>query len=145
MVNNVVVRVLTNTSVRVSWDRLLISEITQYKIFFNPTGNRNSKRQTAETAMIVDSTESSVDITGLTTGVEYQFQVVAQALVEGEIIMGQRSSLTYISILDVVVAALSCSSPASLGEGLSMSNSVLQGVAASYCSYIFQSIRYTWV
>ncbi len=126
MVNNVVVRVLTDTSVRVSWDRLLISEITQYKIFFSPTGNRNRKPQTAETAMTVDSTESSVDITGLTTGAEHQFQVVAQALVEGEISIGQRSSLTNMSILDVVVATFPCSSkPASPGEGLNMSNSVL--------------------
>ena len=126
MVNNVVVRVLTDISVRVSWDRLLlISEITQYKIFFSPTGNRNRKRQTAETAMTVDSTKSSVDITGLTTGAEYQFQVVAQALVDGEIIMGQRSSLTNMSKLVVVVTTFPCSSkPASTGEGLNMSNSV---------------------
>ena len=75
--------------------------------------------------MTVDSTDSSVDITGLTTGAQYQFQVVAQALVEGEIIMGQRSSLTNMSILDAVVATFPCSSkPASLGEGLSKSNSI---------------------
>ena len=117
MVNNVVVRVLTDTSVRVLWDRPLISKITQCTIFFRPTGKRYRNRQTAETAMTVDSTERSVDITGLITGVEYQFQVVVQALVEGEIIMGQRSSLTNMSILDVVVATFSCSSkPASPGE-----------------------------
>ena len=88
--------------------------------------------------MAVDSTESSVAITGLTTGAEYQFQVVAQALVAGEIIMGQRSSQAYMSILDVVVATFpSSSEAASLSEGLSMTNSVLQGVAADYCSHIY--------
>ena len=125
MVNNVVVRVLTDTSISISWNRLLISEITQYKIVFSLTGKRNRNRQTADTAMTVNSTESSVDTTGLITGAEYQFQVVAQALVEGEIIMGQRSSLTNMSILDVIDATCPCSSkPASPGEGLSMSNSV---------------------
>ena len=55
---------------------------------------------------MVNYTESSVDITGLITGAEYQFQVVAQAVLDGETIMGQRSLLTSMSVLDVIVTTL---------------------------------------
>ena len=126
MVNLVAVRVLTNTSVRVSWDRILISEITQYLISYQLTGNQ--KRQATSGFIVVPSTESSVDIAGLITGAEYQFQVAAQAEVGGEIIMGQRSSLTIMSIQHVTDASYTRSSKLTLlGEGLSYIVYILHG------------------
>ena len=126
MVNLVLVRVLTNTSVRVTWDRILISEITQYLISYQLTGNQ--KRQATSGFIVVPSTESSVDIAGLITGAEYQFQVTAQAEVGGEIIMGQRSSLTIMSIQHVTDASYTRSSKLTLlGEGLSYIINILHG------------------
>ena len=138
MVNKVAVIILTNTSVRVSWGRLLISEISQYLVSYQLTGNQ--KRLVTNSIVVVPSIESSVDIVGLITGAEYQFLVAAQAVVEGEIIVGCMSSHTVASLphstqtatvgpnphstRPVTVATLSRSTkPNSLGEGL-------------YCVYI---------
>ena len=98
MVNNVVVIVLTNTSIRVSWDRLQISDIT-YLILYSQT-----RKQETESTRVVPSNERSMEIKGLITGAEYKFQVVAQADVDGEIIVGKRSLLTGMSLLDVLLA-----------------------------------------
>ena len=122
MVNNVEVRILTNSSVSVLWDILLITEITQYMIIYSQTGNRTI--ETAESALLVDSTESSVNITNLISGTEYQFQVVAQAVVEGEIIIGPRSLVTNMSVVNIMNATLPRSTKSiSLGEGLNMLHS----------------------
>ena len=109
MVKNVVVIVLTNTSISVSWDRLQISDIT-YLILYGQTG-----KQETESTRVVPSTERSVDINGLITGAEYKFQVVAQAVVDGEIIVGKRSLLTGMSLLDVL---LSTHPPSSTSTGI---------------------------
>ena len=89
MVSNVAVTVQTATSVRVSWDPLPLTVVDQYIIFYSQTGNR--KRQTTESSVVVSNTITAVVISGLVTGADYQFQVVAQAMVDGMTIDGMRS------------------------------------------------------
>ena len=88
MVTGVMVEQLTATSVRVSWDEIPVDGIT-YRVYYSQTGNR--KRQSTEMSM--DSTANSVDIDGLDSNVEYQFQVVAVAVVNGQTIEGERSEV----------------------------------------------------
>ena len=76
--------------VRVSWDRLDIPEITSYVVYY-------SRQSAIEESLSVNvsSSEKSVIIDDLMTGVEYQFQVVAEAqLINGEILVGERSERT---------------------------------------------------
>ena len=144
MVNKVIVIILTNISVRVSWDRLLISEITQYLVSYQLMGNR--KRLATNRTIVVPSTESSIDIVGLIIGAEYQFLVAAQAEVEGEIIVGHMSFLTVVTLPHstgpVTVAPLPHSTkPNSLGEGMNMLYCVCiawnKGRLLTYLSNIF--------
>ena len=85
---NVVVEIVSDTSVRVSWDSVDIPEITGYTVYYSQTGNR--KRQSEE-SITVPSSDNSVVIEGLLNNVEYQFQVVAIAELDGDVIIGQRS------------------------------------------------------
>ena len=102
MVTGVMVEQLTATSVRVSWDEIPVDGIT-YRVYYSQTGSR--KRQSTE--MSIDSTTNSVDIDGLDSNVEYQFQVVAITVVNGETIEGERSE----DFLIVVTSSLSTDSP----------------------------------
>lgn len=111
IVNDVVVTVLTDTSVSVSWKRLPLSEIIYYIVLYSPTGK--TMKQSKEAIIVVKSTESSVDISGLISSAEYQFQVVAQAVVNGENIVGQRS------LLNTLPPSTTCTC-ISLGERLNM-------------------------
>ena len=105
MVTGVLVEQLTASSVRVSWDEIPVDGIT-YRVYYSQTGNR--KRQSTEMSM--DSTTNSVDIDGLDSNVEYQFQVVATAVVNGETIVGERSEVNDDSML-VVTSSMSTDSP----------------------------------
>ena len=90
MVINIMVMATSATSVRVSWDRLDIPEITGYIVYYSQT--MNSEMVTIETSVRVQSSQNSVIIYNLLTDVEYQFQMVALAELEGEMATGQRSS-----------------------------------------------------
>ena len=80
---------LSATSARVSWERITdISAISGYRVYYSPTESR--RRQ----SMDVPASESSVVITGLSGGVEYQFQVVAIAIFDEEVVVGERSPVT---------------------------------------------------
>ena len=92
---NVEVEVVSDTSVRVSWDSVDIPEITGYTVYYSQTGNR--KRQSEE-SITVPSSDNSVVIEGLLNNVEYQFQVVAIAELDGDVIIGQRSLLSGIVV-----------------------------------------------
>ena len=105
MVTGVMVEQLTATSVRVSWDEIPVDGIT-YRVYYSQTGNW--KRQSTE--MSIDSTTNSVDIDGLDSNVEYQFQVVAIAVVNGQTIVGERSEVNDDSML-VVTSSMSTGSP----------------------------------
>ena len=85
------VEILTNTSVRVSWERILnIPEITHYTVFYSRAESR--KRQAdGQQSMNVPSSSSSVDIEGLSGGaMSYQFFVIAVATVDNVEIPGER-------------------------------------------------------
>ena len=89
-VMNVMAEILAAGLVRVSWDRLDIPEITSYVVYY-------SRQSAIEESLSVNvsSSEKSVIIDDLMTGVEYQFQVVAEAqLINGEILVGERSERT---------------------------------------------------
>ena len=88
MVLNVEVEVVTDVSVRVSWDSLDIPEITGYTVFYNRTGNG-----TEEQSVNVTTSHDSVVIDNLMNNVEYQFQVAAIAKLDGVLIVGERSML----------------------------------------------------
>ena len=87
-VQNLLVEVLTLTSVRVSWERLDFSEITQYLVYYTQTENR--KRQ-VESLVKVPATSGSVVISNLTSGRSYLFEVQAEVVLDGIVIVGPRS------------------------------------------------------
>ena len=85
-VMNVEVEITSATSVRVSWDRLDIPELTGYIVYY-------SQRHiivTTEQSVNASSGENSVIIDNLLTGVEYQFEVVAVAELLGDVATGER-------------------------------------------------------
>ena len=88
---NVRLESLSETSVRVTWDRITtVQEITSYTVYYSSVQGR--KRQSGnERSVTVDASENSADITELTANVQYQFQVVAMAIFEGRNIVGERS------------------------------------------------------
>ena len=90
MVINIMVMATSATSVRVTWDRLDIPEITGYIVYYSQT--RNSEMVNIERSVSVQSSQNSVTIYNLLTDVEYQFQMVALAELEGEKTTGQRSA-----------------------------------------------------
>ena len=96
MVINIMVMATSATSVRVSWDRLDTPEITGNIIYYSQT--RNSEMVTIETSVSVPSYQNSVMIYNLLTDVEYQFQMVALAELEGEMATGQRSARIMITL-----------------------------------------------
>ena len=75
------------SSVKVSWERLNISELTGYIVYYSQTDKRQEE---GRVTVLIDN---------LSSYVEYQFQVVAVVEVEGEVLMGQRSMLNSMSIL----------------------------------------------
>ena len=79
--------VVSATSIQVSWDRLDIPEITSYMVYYSQTGN-------SEKVTTVSSSENSVTIDNLLTDEEYQFQVVAVAELDGNMVMGERSNVS---------------------------------------------------
>ena len=88
VVMNVRVEKLTSTSVRVSWDRIDITEITSYTVYYN--GSRRN-----EQSITVASSQKSLMIDSLSSDVDYQFQVAAVALLYGDVrVMGERSEVS---------------------------------------------------
>ena len=82
----IMLEVLSGTSIQVSWDRLDIPEITRYIVYYSQTGN-------SEMVIRISGSENFVTIENLRTNVEYQFQVVAVAELDGEVVMGVRSNV----------------------------------------------------
>ena len=73
-------------SVRVTWDRITtVQEITSYTVYYSSVQGR--KRQSGnEGSVTVAASEDSADIVGLSANVQYQFQVVAIAMLGGHTI-----------------------------------------------------------
>ena len=84
--------VLSASSVRVSWDRLDIPEITGYIVYYTVSqiGNSDEKSNT-ELSVNITSPDTSVTIDNLISDMQYQFEVVAVAELNGDVAIGQRS------------------------------------------------------
>ena len=87
MVVNVEIDRIFSTSLRVSWDRLDIPEITRYIVYYSQTGNSEMVA-----SVNVSGSENSVIIEDLMSNIQYQFEVVGVAEVEGDVVMGERSN-----------------------------------------------------
>ena len=94
-VQNVLVGVLSLTSVILSWNRLDTPEITQYLIYYTQTAKR--KRQ-VESLVQVPATACSVVISDLTSGRQYLFEVQAQVALNGIVIVGPKSEGNTVTI-----------------------------------------------
>ncbi len=97
MVMNVGVEMVSGDSVRVSWDSVDFPRITRYSIYYRQTDSEE-----IENSDTVSNTVNSILIENLTANVEYQFQVAAIAEVDGEVFVGQRSTINAMSILTVI-------------------------------------------
>ena len=86
-VPNLEVEVVSGSSVRLTWDRISLPEITGYIVYYRMTGQQSQN-------VTVSSTVDSVVIAGLERSAEYQFQVAARAEQNGEMIEGTRSKKT---------------------------------------------------
>ena len=91
---NVHVEQLTETSVKVSWNQIIASEIINYTVYYRPSDSSENK-----SSVTVSSSESSVEIDDLMTAVEYEFEVAATAELGGEIYPGELSSPNHIVLL----------------------------------------------
>ena len=85
VVLNVMLEMLSNTSVNVSWESIDTSELTiSYRVYYyyNQSGNMD---------VFVNASSNSIVIDDLTSSMEYLFYVVVIAEVDGQTFTGQRS------------------------------------------------------
>ena len=101
----IMLEVVSATSIQVSWDRLYFPEITGYIVYYSQKGN-------SESATIVPSSMNSVTIDNLLTDVEYQFQVVAVAELDEDVVMGERSNVYLSHLTPEPLPATTPASPA---------------------------------
>ena len=111
-VTNIRVEQLTETSVRVSWDAISLPEVTRYRVFYSQVESR--KRQVMGELMVEvqGRDQTSVVIENLVSSVQYQFQVVAIAVLGGMEFVGERSVVRDESLL-----ALTTAQPSPSGGG----------------------------
>ena len=131
---NVVVEVVSATSVRVSWDRIALPEITGYTVYYSQTGNRQRQQQSGEESVTVPSSASSVVIGGLESNVQYQFQVVAIVLKGGIVRFSERSNMTTAST--AATAQFKCTPSLQVGPiagGVVMFLAVVLAIIAVVC------------
>ena len=80
---NVMVEMLSNTSVNISWESIDTSELTiSYRVYYYQPGNMDA---------FVHASSNSIVIDNLISNVEYLFYVVVIAEVDGRTFTGQRS------------------------------------------------------
>ena len=80
---NIMVEMLSNTSVNVSWESIDTSDpIISYRVYYNQPGNMDA---------FVNAFSNSIIIDNLICNVEYLFYVVVIAEVDGQTFTGQRS------------------------------------------------------
>ena len=88
------VSTISDTSVRVSWETLVIdATVTGYTVVYSRVSGRR-KRQDGEMSRDFPANATSGVIAGLESGVTYQFQVLATAEVNGMELIGDRSPVT---------------------------------------------------
>ncbi len=86
-VSNAEVGVVSGTSIHVSWDPITDPGISGYIILYTSTADGNDTQQKNITSI----EPLPVLISGLSPGVEYQFQVQAVVEVNGEVFLGEES------------------------------------------------------
>ena len=85
---------ISGTSVRVSWEQLVIdATVTGYTVVYSRVSGRR-KRQDGEMSRDFPANAMSGVIAGLESGATYQFQVLATAEVNGMELVGDRSPVT---------------------------------------------------
>ena len=91
-VMNVQVEFVSDSSVRVTWDSIDNSMITNYTVYYFLNVTEDYEAEVNE-SIIVPSSVNSVVIENLTESniTDYQFQVAATTEINGEVIMGARS------------------------------------------------------
>ena len=94
-VEEVMVESLNDTSVIVSWTEVVISghDINTYTVIYSPVSQRRKRHEESE-MIIVPGSVTSIIITGLDPSFNYQFQVFATVIVDGETVNGDRSNST---------------------------------------------------
>ena len=81
--------ILSASLVNVTWERIDTSLITGYIVYYSPTENDGEEKSSN-----LLSFQNSAIVSGLTTDVEYRFEVVAVAELDGEVVLGGRSKGT---------------------------------------------------
>ena len=131
VVMNVEVEISSATSVRVSWDKLDIPEITGYIVYY-------SQRQTDITEHIF-SHENSVIIDNLLTDVEYQFEVVAVTELDGDVVTGYSETVTVLIPATTTTPTDSVSNVSDIVGGV-----VAFILAALLVVFVIVVLRYVW-
>ena len=92
-VEEVMVASLNDTSVEVSWTEVVISghDIDTYTVIYSPVSQRRKRHEESE-MIIVPGSVTSIVITGLNPLFNYQFQVFATVIVDGQTVNGDSSS-----------------------------------------------------
>ena len=99
VVTVVMVELLSDTSVNVSWGSVSVPGIVSYTVYYRPTDTVGSQ---SERSVTVPSSESSVVIEDLVTNVEYQFQATATAELGGVVYPGERSPPTTLLLVTLI-------------------------------------------
>ena len=89
-VQGVEVTAINSTAVTVSWNVLIVS-IGYYTVVYSHVSHNHSS-QYGEMHAVFNSPATSGVISGLTPGDTYQFQVFATVIVDGRILVGERST-----------------------------------------------------
>ena len=92
-VEEVMVESLNDTSVIVSWTEVVIPghDIDTYTVIYSPVSQRRKRHEESE-MIIVPGSVKSIVITGLDPSFNYQFQVFATVIVDGQTVNGDSSS-----------------------------------------------------
>ena len=105
MVLNVVVELLPNGSVNVTWDDIGTPEVEGYVVYYNLTEDSggNFTEQSVTTHDVNPNSTNFVVFGDLIDDEEYNFQVAAIAEIKGERLIGERSLITNTSIIHVTL------------------------------------------
>ncbi len=96
-VQNIAVEVLSDTTVRVSWDNSGFQAITEFVVYYRQIGN--TKGQAHISSVIVSKEGTSVTINNLVSGAEYMFEVVARATEGEKSVSGMRAGPDPVTLL----------------------------------------------
>ena len=130
VVMNVEAEISSATSVRVSWDRFDIPEITGYIVYYSQR-QRDIKH--------IFSLENSVIIDNLLSDVEYQFEVVAVAELDGDVVTGDSETVTVLIPATTITPTDSVSNVSDIVGGV-----VAFILAALVVVSVIVVLRYVW-